>query len=179
MEFDILYALQNLRCEVLDKLILGLTWLVGDYGHLWAIVGAVMLFFKKTRTCGIAVLVSYVLVFIGGQYVLKDLIARERPCVIDQTVELIVARKTSYSCPSTHTAWAFAAATSIFLHFKKWGIATFVVAAVIGFSRMYLFMHFPTDVLFGAVLGAAFAVGTYFLIKAFRKKAPANGESAS
>lgn len=178
MDFDILYALQNLRCEFLDKFILALTWLVGDYGQLWAIVGALMLFFKKTRKCGIAVLVSYALVFLGGQYVLKDLIARERPCVIDQTVELLVARKTSYSCPSTHTAWAFAAATSIFLHFKKWGIGLFVVAAVIGFSRLYLFMHFPTDVLFGAVLGAAFAVGTFYLLKAFRKKEPKKEESA-
>ncbi|MCQ2404696.1 MAG: phosphatase PAP2 family protein [Clostridia bacterium] len=178
MDFDILYAIQNLRCEFLDKFVLALTWLVGDYGQLWAIVGAVMLFFKKTRKCGIAVLVSYALVFLGGQYVLKDLIARERPCVIDQTVELLVARKTSYSCPSTHTAWAFAAATSIFLHFKKWGIGLFVVAAVIGFSRLYLFMHFPTDVLFGAALGAAFAVGTFYLLKVFRKKEPAKEESA-
>ena len=178
MDFDILYALQNLRCEFLDKFILALTWLVGDYGQLWAVVGAVMLFFKKTRKCGIVVLVSYALVFLGGQYVLKDLIARERPCVIDQTVELIVARKTSYSCPSTHTAWAFAAATSIFLRFKKWGIALFAVAAVIGFSRLYLFMHFPTDVLFGAVLGAAFAIGTHYLVNAFRKKEPEKEESA-
>ena len=170
MDFDILYAIQNLRCEFLDKFILGLTSLVGDYGQLWAVVGAVMLFFKKTRKCGIVMLISYALVFIGGQFVLKDLIARERPCVIDQTVELIVDLKTSYSCPSTHTAWAFAAATSVFLHFKKWGIGLFVVAAVIGFSRLYLFMHFPTDVLFGAALGAAFAVGAYYLVRVITKK---------
>ena len=178
MDFDILYAIQNLRCAFLDSFILGLTWLVGDYGQLWAVVGAVMLLFKKTRKCGIVVLVSYALVFLGGQFVLKDLIARERPCVIDQTVELIVARKTSYSCPSTHTAWAFAAATSIFLHFKKWGIALFAVAAVIGFSRLYLFMHFPTDVLFGAVLGAALAIGAYYLVNVLYKKKPAKEENA-
>ena len=178
MDFDILYAIQNLRCAFLDSFILGLTWLVGDYGQLWAVVGAVMLFFKKTRKCGIVVLVSYALVFLGGQFVLKDLIARERPCVIDQTVELIVARKTSYSCPSTHTAWAFAAATSIFLHFKKWGIALFAVAAVIGFSRLYLFMHFPTDVLFGAVLGAALAIGAYYLVNVLYKKKSAKEASA-
>ncbi len=170
MDFDILYAIQNLRCPFMDSLILGLTWLVGDYGHLWAIVGGVMLFFKKTRKCGIVMLISYALVFLGGQFVLKDLIARERPCVLDQTVELIVARKTSYSCPSTHTAWAFAAATSVFLHFKKWGIGLFAVATLIGFSRLYLFMHFPTDVLFGAVLGVAFAVGAYYLVKAVAGK---------
>lgn len=158
MEFDILYAIQNLHCTFMDTVVLGLTKLLGDYGQLWIFIGAIMLFFKKSRKCGIAILISYALVFLVGHVVLKDLIARERPYIVDKTISLLIERKTSYSCPSTHTAWSFAAATSIFKYYKKIGIIAFVVAGFVGFSRMYLFAHFPTDVLLGVVLGIAFGI---------------------
>ena len=67
-------------------------------------------------------------------------------------------RPSSSSFPSTHSAWAFGGATAIFLKFKKAGIATFVVAAVIAFSRMYMFLHFPTDVLAGMIMGIIFGI---------------------
>ena len=70
----------------------------------------------------------------------------------------MVKRPTSYSCPSTHTAWAFAAATSIYLYLKKPGIIVLIIAAIMSFSRMYLFVHFPTDVLFGVILGVIIAI---------------------
>ena len=113
-------------------------------------------------------LLSYGLVFVVGQYVLKDLIARARPCHIDETVQLLVSRPSSYSCPSTHTSRAFAVAFSIFLNHRKTdklaGIVTIIAAAAIGFSRMYLFVHFPTDVLFGVVLGMLAAAVSYALL---------------
>lgn len=161
MDFSILYAIQNMRNPVMDGIILALTNIMGSYGQIWLIVGVVLCIFKKTRSCGVTVLISYVLVFIVGQYGLKDLIARARPCHLDETVELLVKRPSSFSCPSTHSAWAFAAATSIFLYFRKSGIGVMIVAALIAFSRLYLFVHFPTDVLFGAVLGIALAFITF------------------
>ena len=160
MDFSILYAIQGMRSPALDGFILALTNLMGSYGQIWLLVGAVLCIFKKTRRCGAAVLVSYALVFLLGQFGLKDLIARARPCHLDETVVLLVKRPSSYSCPSTHTAWAFAAATSILMYFRKPGIGVMLVAAIIGFSRLYLFVHFPTDVLFGAVLGITLALVT-------------------
>ena len=157
MDFSILYAIQNMRSPVLDSLILALTRIMGSYGQIWLIVGVALCIFRKTRRCGTTVLLSYVLVFLLGQLVLKDWIARARPCHLDQAVQLLVERPSSYSCPSTHTAWAFAAATSILLYFRKSGICVMIFAALIGFSRLYLFVHFPTDVLLGAVLGVALA----------------------
>lgn len=158
MDFKILYAIQSIRTPFLDNFILVLTKIMGDYGTMWLILAAALLIFKKTRRAGVAILLSYGLVFLVGQYILKDWIARPRPCHLDETVELLVKRPSSYSCPSTHTAWAFAAATSILLYFKKWGIVTVVVALLIGFSRMYLFVHFPTDVLLGTVMGVLLAI---------------------
>lgn len=174
MEFSILYAIQNMRNSVLDDLILLLTNIMGSYGQIWLIVGVALCIFKKTRSCGVAVLISYALVFIVGQFGLKDLIARARPCHLDETVELLVKRPSSFSCPSTHSAWAFAAATSIFLYFKKPGIAVMIVAVIIAFSRLYLFVHFPTDVLFGAVIGIVLAFITVKAQKFFMNKISAS-----
>lgn len=153
MDFSILYAIQNLRCDLLDRFVLVVTNMTGSYGQIWLILAVLLLFFKRTRKCGITMVLSYVLVFLVGQFALKDLIARPRPCQIDQAVELLVKRPSSYSCPSTHSAWAFAAATSVFLHHKTGGILAGIAALIIAFSRLYLFVHFPTDVLLGAVLG--------------------------
>ena len=104
MDFSILYTIQNLRNPVLDSFILMLTNIMGSYGQIWIIVGVVLCFFRKTRSCGVAVLISYALVYLVGQFGLKDLIARDRPCHLDQAVELLVKRPSSYSCTSTHTA---------------------------------------------------------------------------
>lgn len=71
MEFSILYAIQNMRNSVLDDLILLLTNIMGLYGQIWLIVGVALCIFKKTISCGVAVLISYALVFIVGQFGLK------------------------------------------------------------------------------------------------------------
>ena len=172
MDFSILYAIQNLHTGFLDTVILKLTDIVGSYGEIWLIAAAVMLTNRKTRRCAYTMVLSYLIVFGLGQFVLKDLVARVRPCQIDQTIALLVERPTSYSFPSTHTAWAFAAATSVFLHHKKAGIAVLVLAALIAFSRLYLFVHFPSDVLGGIVLGVAAALIAKVLVDLIEKKIP-------
>lgn len=153
MEFSFLYAIP--RTAVLDSFFLAVTKIAGSYGQLWVIVAAVLLVFKKTRKAGVAVLLAYAAVFLIGQYGLKNLVSRPRPCQMDLDFALLVDRPSSSSFPSTHSAWAFGAATAVFMQHKKSGIAAFIAAALIAFSRMYLFLHFPTDVLAGIVLGIA------------------------
>ena len=156
MELSFLYNIP--RTGFLDSFFLAVTDIAGSYGQLWLAIGILLLFFKKTRSTGIAVLISYVGVFIFGQFILKNLISRPRPCHIDQTFELLVKRPSSPSFPSTHSAWAFAGATAIFMKFKKAGIGAFVVASLIAFSRMYMFLHFPSDVLAGMIMGIIFGI---------------------
>ena len=151
MELSFLYSIP--RTQMLDTFFLIITKIAGSYGQLWIAVGAALLIPKKTRQTGIAVLISYLGVFVFGQFILKNLFNRPRPCHIDQSFELLVKRPTSSSFPSTHSAWAFGAATAIFMRFKKPGIVAFIIAALIAFSRMYLFLHFPTDVLCGIIFG--------------------------
>ena len=172
MEFSILYAIQNLRTDFLDTVIVKLTELVGSYGEIWLIAAAVMLTNRKTRRCAYTMLISYLLVFGIGQLWLKNVIVRGRPCNIDRAVKLLVERPTSWGFPSTHTGWAFAAATSVFLHHKKAGIAVLVLAVLIAFSRLYLFVHFPSDVLGGIVLGVLAALIAKVIVNAVEKKIP-------
>ena len=169
-EFDILYAIQNLRTDFLDKAFVLVSRIAGSHGELWLALAVLFLIFKKTRKAGFTILISYALVYVAGQFVLKDLIARARPCHIDETVALLVERPDSYSCPSTHSAWAFAAAASIFAWHKKTGLLVGIAALIVAFSRLYLFVHFPTDVLIGIALGVLAAILAWLIVRAISGK---------
>ena len=129
MDFSILYVLQHLHNAVLDRVMVGITSL-GNAGWIWLILDLIL--------CNL---------------VLKPLAARPRPCWIDEQVKLLVAAPKDYSFPSGHSAASFAAAVSIFVMHKKEGAAALILACLIAFSRLYLFVHFPTDVLAGIAVG--------------------------
>ncbi|MBQ7970839.1 MAG: phosphatase PAP2 family protein [Clostridia bacterium] len=73
-----------------------------------------------------------------------------------------------FSCPSGHTTTSLAAATSLFLYHKKWGAVALVMAGLVAFSRMYFFVHYLTDVLFGVVLGIACALAARWIVQKIR-----------
>lgn len=161
MEFKILYLINTLHTPILDKIMVLLTNL-GDAGIIWILIALVLLFRRSTRKCGILMLVSMVLGLIIGNVVLKNLIQRSRPCWIDTNILLLIPNPTDYSFPSGHTLASFEAAIMIFLHNKKWGILAMMLAVLIAFSRMYLFVHFPTDILGGIVIGTAISTAVYY-----------------
>lgn len=166
MELNILYAIQNLHSAFLDSVMVSVfNNFVGAKGEIWLYIGIILLLIPKTRKAGVCLLSSYILAYFIGDGILKNLIARPRPCHVDETIALIISRPSSYSCPSVHSMLAFASASPIFWYHKKIGIVALVLAACVGFSRMYFFVHYPTDVLFGAILG--FAIGTLisYLVK--------------
>ena len=158
MDFQILYFINEFHFEILDKIMILITHM-GTKGIFWILVGVILLLFKKTRKCGLTVLIALLFSLIVGNILLKNIVARPRPCWIDETINMLIAVPKDYSFPSGHTFASFAAAVSVFLYYKKAGTAAVILAFLIGFSRLYLFVHFPTDVLSGAVLGicAAFA----------------------
>lgn len=160
MEFEILYAIQKIHNDFLNPIMIGVSAL-GNGGIIWILTAFVFLFFKKTRQCGILMLISMAVCYLMGNMLLKNLIRRPRPCQMDISVPLLIPMPGEYSFPSGHTLHGFTAATTIFLHNKKAGIAALLLAAVIAFSRMYLFVHFPTDILGGMILGVLVAVMVY------------------
>ena len=155
-EIQILDWIQNcLRTPLGDKIFPALTSFSNN-GEIWIALGVILLIFKKTRKIGIMVLLALLLDLIFCNYLLKPLIARERPYVVNPAVELIAKAPSSYSFPSGHTAVSFSGAMPlVFGKAKKWlWIPAVVFASVTAFSRLYLYMHYPTDILGGIALGA-------------------------
>ena len=88
-----------------------------------------------------------------GNVCLKNFIARPRPCWLDESVPLLIARPSDYSFPSGHTMAGAIGATILMAADRRFGWAAIPLAVLIAFSRLYLYVHFPSDVLGGAVLG--------------------------
>lgn len=169
LEFGILYAINNLHNPVLDKIMIAITNL-GDAGIIWIGIAIMLLFKKSTRKCGALMLSSMVVGLLLGNGLLKNLIARERPCWIDTNMKLLIPLPHDYSFPSGHTLASLEAAVMIYLHNKKWGLISFALAFLIAFSRMYLFVHFPTDILCGAALGTLISIFVYDVYEIIKNK---------
>ena len=176
-EFGILYFLQSLHTPWLDAVMKNITHL-GDSGIFWILTGLALFCFKKTRRMGFCVLLSLAGGLLIGNIFLKNLVARDRPCWIDPTIQLLVASPKDFSFPSGHTMASFEAAVSILLYNRRWGAAALVLAALIAFSRLYLFVHFPSDVLTGLVLGTVIAVAVHKIVEwSVRQKKETAGEA--
>ncbi|MBQ8606285.1 MAG: phosphatase PAP2 family protein [Clostridia bacterium] len=168
MDFKILDFLQSIRTPILDSVFSFITRL-GDAGIIWIVLILILLCFKKTRKGAIIAAISLIIGTIVGNLILKNLIARPRPFVTREEMEalLIIHAPSGFSFPSGHTLSSFVAATAIALRNKEIGIPALVLAALIGFSRNYLFVHYPTDVLAGCVIGIIIAVSVNLLYKKF------------
>ena len=163
-ELGLLDKIQEIfSCEFLDKVIPIITKL-GDEGLLWIALAVIFLFFKTTRKIGITMGLSLLIGYLVGNLFLKNVIARVRPYNLNTEAVLLIPKLKSFSFPSGHTLSSFEGATSIFLRNKKWGIPALVLAVLIAFSRMYLYVHYPTDVLAGAILGIAISFLAKFIV---------------
>jgi len=152
---------EHLWCPALDFLMPKIT-LLGDAGIFWMIIAAALLLFRKTRRTGVGMLIAMVMGLLLCNLTLKPLCQRPRPYdyqhdVFGRVIPLIIERQHDFSFPSGHTIASFEAAGVIVMNNKKWGTAALVLACLIEFSRMYLYVHYPTDVLTSVVLGLILA----------------------
>lgn len=169
-EFAILDMLQEMHHPVLTKIMAFVTML-GEAGWFWILLGVILLCTKRFRKCGVAVLLALVLDFLLANVILKPLVARPRPCWINDTVELLVRVPKDYSFPSGHTMASFAAAGALYFTKCTWGCWAMVLAFFMGISRLYFYVHFPTDVLAGLFLGLLCGyLGALFMKKAGNTK---------
>lgn len=168
IDLNILDFLQTIRTPVLDWIFKIITHL-GDEGIIWIALTIVMLCFKKTRRYGFIMALSLIVGTIVGNIGLKNIFARPRPFNVnpDMLPNLIISPPNSFSFPSGHTMSSFETAMALFLCNKKMGIPALILATLIGFSRNYLYVHYPTDVIAGAILGIAIGVGVYLLYNKF------------
>lgn len=153
IELSILDWIQTLHTPFLDKIMVFITRL-GDAGIIWIVLSIVLLLIPKTRKSGAVMVVALVVDVLLCNIVLKNLVARTRPYDVNTGVHLLVAKLHDYSFPSGHTAASFASVTALYLAGEKklWKFAL-VLACLIAISRLYLYVHYPTDVLGGILLG--------------------------
>ena len=169
-EFAFLDWLQQFRTPVMDRIAIFFDY-AGAHGELWIILALVLLAFPRTRKAGVAVSIALVLYMAAGHFLLKPLFARPRPCDLNPAVTLLVRRPHGHSFPSGHTASGFAAAFALYRQLPKPGTAALVLAAFIAFTRLYLYVHFPTDILGGVVLGLALGAAASLLADRLLKTA--------
>ncbi len=158
IDFAILdFIAENMRNDFFDAVMPVITFL-GDGGWFWIACAVIMLFFKKTRKTGIMMGLSLVCGLILCNLTLKPLVARIRPYDMRPVENMLTEPMHDFSFPSGHTIASFEAAVVLLIRDKRLGIPATVLAVLIAFSRLYLYVHYPTDVLASIILGSLLAV---------------------
>ena len=136
--------------------------LLGDAGIFWIALAVVFLFIPKYRKMGLGMGVALIMGLLICNVTLKPLCARIRPYDLlakkDIIVNLLIEAQHDFSFPSGHTIASFEAAVVLLKNSKKMGIPAMILAVLISFSRLYLYVHYPTDVLAAVILGTLFAL---------------------
>lgn len=163
----LLWIQEHMRNDFLTPVLTFLTHL-GDHGYFWIALTILFLLLKKTKKVGGLMTCSLLLNTLVNNVLLKNLVARTRPYEVVDGLHRIIEAQSDYSFPSGHTGSAFAVAVVVFLMCpRKIGVPVLVFAFVIAFSRLYVGVHFPTDVLGGALIGAVIA---YLVCAVYRRK---------
>lgn len=162
---------ENLANPVLDT-VMPIITKFGDGGVFWIALAVIFLIFKKTRKMGLCMGLALLMGFITGNLILKNVVGRIRPYDLNTEIEILVKHLSDYSFPSGHTLASFEAATAIFINNKKIGIPALVLAFLIAISRIYLYVHYPSDVLAAIILGIGFAILSCFVVKKYQDKIP-------
>lgn len=174
MELQVLHWFESLHNPVTDPVMYGITML-GEKGIFWILLALASLFIfpKRYRKVGLTMALALILSLIMCNGIMKNMFARVRPFNADPTFENlynVFATAKDWSFPSGHTSASFAAAAAFFMWYKKEGSMALVAAALISLSRLYLTVHYPTDVLASLVLGTLYGVVSYFIVKLLMKK---------
>lgn len=170
IELKILDWFQTLHTPVLDKFMTSVTKL-GNAGIFWIILMVLFLLIPKMRKTGVVMAAALIIDLLLCNVLLKNFVARTRPYDVNTGIQLLVAKLRDYSFPSGHTAASFASATALyFAGEKKLWKPALVLACLIAVSRLYLYVHYPTDVLGGVVIGIIAGYLGYRLVKVLEDK---------
>lgn len=132
--------------------------MLGDHGLFWIFLTLLLFFFKKTRRAALASALSMLLTLLVVNILLKPLAARIRPYEVIEGLRYIVAKESEFSFPSGHSANSLACAWVLFrMCDKRIGVPALILALLIALSRLYVGVHYPTDVLAGVAIGMLLA----------------------
>lgn len=148
----------------------------GNGGIIWIVTGVLLLLFRKTRIPGLVMLISLAAGFILNDLILKPLVARQRPFLEDVSfcsflAEIGLKEPTGYSFPSGHSFSSLNCAVVLTFFFKKKGMPFLLYALLIAFSRAFVLVHYPSDILMGMIFGIMTAVTTIAVYRKIAEKA--------
>ncbi len=152
----------NLQSSLMDT-IMPIITLFGEAGIFWIAWAVLMLLIPKTRKIGLGMGIALLLGVLICNVTLKPLVQRPRPYDFVETnyqviIKLLIERQSDFSFPSGHTIASFEAATVLLLNDKRMGIPAMILAILVSFSRLYLYVHYPSDVIFSVFAGILFAL---------------------
>lgn len=154
----LLWIQEHVRQDFLSPVVKFITHL-GDAGWCWILLAVILLIVKKTRKIGLVTAVSLLSSYVVNNLILKNLVARVRPYEAVDGLQRIIEAQSDFSFPSGHSASSFAAAVVIFMLCpRKYGVPALMLAFLIALSRLYVGVHYPTDVLTGVISGTVIAV---------------------
>lgn len=162
----VLFSIQRNQTKKLSITMLAFS-IIGNGGLLWAFIGGLLLLDSSTSRYSAYLVVSLSLCALVNNVFFKPLCDRERPCDTYQNIPLLIKRPMGSSFPSGHAATSFASATALFFMDPRIGMIALFVAFIIAFSRLYLFVHYPTDILIGMVSGVACSLAGIQIVKIF------------
>lgn len=171
----------HLQCGFLD-FIMPIITLFGDAGIFWIACSVILLFFPKYRKAGLTMGLALVMGLIVCNITIKPLVGRMRPVDfiaknnLDALIPANVIIMHDFSFPSGHTIASFEASVALLMYDKKLGIPALILAILVSFSRLYLYVHYPTDVLVSVVLGTLFALIAYAIMKHVKFGEPKHGK---
>lgn len=171
MEIQILnWINENLHGSAFVNNIFKLITYLGEVGIIWLFTAVILLCFKKTRKGGFILLVGYGASVVCSHFILKNIINRPRPFTELSSLENFITGlglevTNTSSFPSTHTFISFCSATILTCFYKKKGAWSFIPATLISLSRIFLCVHYPTDVLAGMIIGGLTGIAVYFVTK--------------
>lgn len=163
----LLYVQDHMRNAVLTPLMKGVS-LLGDMGAVWILLSIGLFLWKKWRKTGEMGLCAVVLSVLVNNLFLKNFVARSRPFTVIESLVPLIQKPTDYSFPSGHTACAFAVGFLLFRRLPKpYGILCLILAILIGGSRIYLGVHYPSDVIAGMISGICISYAAEWIVEHF------------
>lgn len=164
-ELSFLDWLQGFHTPALDAG-MRLASMLGNAGAVWILLACILLIFPRTRTAGLCLAVALCIDVVLCNGILKNLIARPRPFEVNPAAELLIVRPLDFSFPSGHTAAAFASVTALWLSGeKRLFFSAFFLACLMACSRLYFYVHYPTDILGGMLVGTGSGYLGAFLVR--------------
>lgn len=159
----ILYYIQKkLRCKALNFIFPKIS-AIGNGGFIWIAVSVILMLNKAYRKTGLIVVFGLMAGVIFGNLLLKPLAARPRPCWNDKSIELLIPVPHDYSFPSGHTISSVTASIILSVS-SKFGYISIPVAVLISFSRLYLYVHYPSDIIAGVITGILISLCILYFI---------------